>query len=56
MAGVQLLQPLARDVGIDRRGRDVGVTEQKLDDAQIGAVIEKVRRESVAQRMWRQAP
>jgi hypothetical protein len=39
---VQLLQPLARDVGVDRRRRDVGVAEQHLHGAQVGAVVEQV--------------
>jgi len=36
---VQLLQTLARNVRVDRRRRDVGMTEQELDDAQIGAMV-----------------
>ena len=52
---VQLLQPLARDVRVDRRRRDVGVAEQQLHDAQVGAVIEQMRRERMAQHVRRQA-
>ena len=51
---VQLLQPLARHVGVDRRRRDVGVAEQHLHRAQVGAVVEQVRREGVAQRVRRE--
>ena len=51
---VQRLQPLARDVGVDRRGRDVGVAEQHLHRAQVGAVVQQVGREGVAQRVRRQ--
>src|SRR5689334_213880 len=54
MHGVELLQPLARDVRVDRRRRDVGVAEQQLHDAQIRAVIEQMRRERVAQHVRRQ--
>ena len=53
MLRVQLLQPLARDVRVDLRGRDVGMAEQQLHDAQIGAVVEEVRRERVAQHVRR---
>ena len=51
MLGVQPLQPLARDVGVDRRRRDVGMAEQHLHRAQVGAVVQQVRREGVAQRV-----
>lgn len=36
MLRVQLLQPFARDVGIDRRRRDIGMPEQQLHDAHVG--------------------
>jgi hypothetical protein len=52
---MQLLQPLARDVGVDLRGRDVGVAEQQLHHAQVGAVVEQVRGEGVAQHVRRDA-
>jgi len=48
MALVQLLQPLARDMRIDSRGRDVRMAEQQLNDAQIGAVIQEVRRKGAS--------
>ena len=47
--GVQLLQSLARHVRVDGRRRDVGVTEEQLDDAQIRAVIEQVSGERMPQ-------
>ena len=46
---VELLQPLARDVRVDRGRRDVGMPEQQLHDAQVRAVVEEVRGEGVAQ-------
>ena len=55
MLSVQLLQPLARDVRVDLRRRDVGVTEQELHHAQIGAVIDEMRGEGVAQHVRREA-
>ncbi len=51
VAGVELLQALAGHVRVDRRRGDVGVPEQQLHHAQISAVIEKMRGESVAQRV-----
>ncbi len=54
MRRVQLLQPLARDVRVDRRRRDVGVPEQQLHDAKIGAVVQQMRCERMAQYMGRQ--
>ena len=54
MLRVQILQPLARDVGVDGGGGDVGMPQQHLHRAQIGAVVEQVRGEGVAQRVRRQ--
>ena len=48
---MQLLQALARHVGVDLRGRDVCMAEQHLDHAQVGTVIEQVGGESMAQHM-----
>ena len=45
---VQLLQALARHVSVDRGGRDVGMPEQELHDAQVGAVVLEVRGEGVS--------
>src|SRR3954463_8379916 len=41
------LQALVEDVGVDLRRRDVGVAEELLHDAQVGAVLEEVAREGV---------
>ena len=54
MHGVQLLQAFARNVGIYLSGRDIGMPEQHLHHAQIGAMIEQVCRKGVAQDMGRQ--
>ena len=40
---------LHRDVGVDLRGGDVGVAEQALDTAQVGAVLHHVGGATVAQ-------
>ena len=37
------------DVGVDLGGGDVGVAEHFLDDAEVGAVIEEVGGEAVAE-------
>ena len=50
---VQLLQPLARHVRVDLRGRDVRVPSSSLHHAQVGAVVQQMRGESVAQRVRR---
>ena len=42
-------QSLLIDMGIDLRCRNVGVAEHFLDDSQIGAVTEKMSRETVPQ-------
>lgn len=49
MLAMQLLQPFARDVGIDLRGGNVGMPQQHLHHAQIGAVVEQMGGKSVAQ-------
>ena len=51
MFRVQLLQSLAGDVRVDLGRRDVGVPEQELHYAQIGAVVQEVGRECMAQGM-----
>ncbi len=53
MVGDQRREPVLQHVGVDLRGRDVGVAEQFLDDAQIRAVGEKVAREGVAEHVGR---
>ena len=47
--GDDLLQALFEDVGVDLRRRDVGVAEELLHRAQVGAAIEQVAGEGVAQ-------
>ena len=54
MALMQLLQSFARHMRVNGRRRDVRMAEQQLNDAQIGAVIEEMRRERVPQRVRRQ--
>ena len=50
MAGIdQFHQPAAVDMRIDFGGRDVGMAEQRLDRAQIGAAFEQMGRERMAQ-------
>lgn len=46
---MQCLQPRLRDMRVNLRGGEVGVAEEHLDHAQIGAVVEQVRGEGVAQ-------
>ena len=43
------------DVCVDLGGRHVGMSEQLLDDSQIGSASEQVGREAVPQGMRRQA-
>jgi hypothetical protein len=45
------LQALLIDMRVNLRGRDIGVTEQLLDDAEVGAVAEQMRREAMPQEM-----
>src|SRR6266446_10587236 len=52
----QRLEPLAEHMGIDLRRRDIGVAEHLLDAAQIGAVVEEMAGEGVAQHVRRDAP
>jgi len=47
----QALEPFLDHMGVDLRGRDVGMAEQRLNDAQIGAVVQKMAGEGVAQHM-----
>jgi hypothetical protein len=44
-------EPLLDDMGVNLRGRDVGVTEKLLHRAQIGAAIKEMAREGVAEHM-----
>ncbi len=47
------LKTVPGDMGIDLRRRDVGVTEQRLDTAKIGATFHKMRREGMPEDMGR---
>jgi len=44
-------EPLPADMGVALRGRHIGMTEQLLHGAQVGASIEQMRREGVPKRM-----
>ena len=49
-------QPAVSDVSIDFGSADVGVTEQFLDDAQIGSMLQQMRREAVPEHVRRHIP
>ena len=49
---VGFLQPFNRYMRVDLSRRKTGVTEQRLNAAQVGAAIEQVCRETVPQLMW----
>src|SRR3990167_9029949 len=46
---MQLAQALARHMGINGGGRDIGMAQQQLHHAQIGAMVEQMRGKGVAQ-------
>ena len=48
---VDVPDPLAGEMRVELRGGDTRMPEQLLDDAQVGAALEQVRRERVAQRV-----
>src|SRR5580658_9796177 len=50
----EAFQSFLEHVGIDLRGRDVGVTEERLYDAQVRAVVQEVTGESMPQHMGAQ--
>ena len=54
MLGVQLFETLARHVCVDLCRREVAVPEQHLHDPQIGAVVQEVGREGMAERVRRE--
>src|SRR5690606_22633866 len=54
MVLVQVLQTLARHVGIDLRGREVAMAEQQLDQPQVGAVVQEVGCEGMPETVGRQ--
>lgn len=45
----EALQAFFKDVGVDLRRRDIGVAEKLLDRAQIGAAVEEMAGERMAQ-------
>lgn len=45
-------KPLLINVRIDLRGGNIGVAQHFLDDPQIGAVPEQMRRETVPEKVW----
>jgi len=45
-------KPLLIDMRIDLGGGNIGVAQHFLDDSQIGAVPEQMRRETVPEKMW----
>ena len=47
------LQPFAVYVGVDLSGANIGVTEELLDFSESRASGEEVRREAMAERVWR---
>ena len=46
---VELAEALPGHVGVDLGGRDVGVAEHHLQGAQVGAPLQEMAREGVAQ-------
>ena len=48
MRGVQQLQAGTRDMGVDLGGGDVRVPQQHLHHAQVGAMVEEVRRKCMS--------
>src|SRR5262245_34592717 len=51
----QAPQPLLDDVGVDLRGRDVGVAEELLHGAEIGAALQQMAGKGVAEDVRRDA-
>src|SRR5438270_13760411 len=49
-----LLQSLARDMGIDLRRRDIGMSQEGLYASEIGPALHEMSRESMPQNMRRQ--
>src|SRR5262245_49175127 len=53
---VDRAQPRVEDVCVDLRRRQIGVAEHQLNRAEVGAALEQVRREGVAQDVRTQRP
>ena len=51
----QALEAFLENVRVDLSRRDVGMAEELLDRAQVGAAVEEVAREGVAQDVWADA-
>jgi len=47
--GVQAFEPLARHMGVNGGGGNIGVAQQHLDRAQIGTVVEQMGGKGMAQ-------
>ena len=47
----QAFQPLLQHMGVDLRGRNIGMAEQRLHHAQIGAIVQEVAGEGMTQHM-----
>src|SRR6266550_38757 len=54
-AGVDRSDSFTRQVRVELGRADTRMTKQLLDDAQVGAALEEMRRERVPQRMWADA-
>ena len=48
-------ETLLDDMGIDLRGRNIGMAEQLLHRAQIGTTLEQMAGEGMAEHVWRNA-
>ena len=51
MLCMQFLQPLPRHVRVNLRRRNIRMSQQQLHHAQVGAVVDQVRREGMSQRV-----
>lgn len=49
---VDLMEFFGGDVSVDFGGADIGVAEEFLDDAEVGAIFQKVGGEAVAEHVW----
>ncbi len=49
---IYIENPVLCDVGVDLRGRQVAVSQEFLDAAQVRASIEQMGGEAVAERVW----
>jgi hypothetical protein len=45
----QVAQPRVEDMGVDLGRGDIGMAQKRLDRAQVGAVLQQMRGEGVAQ-------